>query len=249
MTKVKAVCHVHSDWSYDGTWPLEKLVKVFGRLGIGAILTTEHERGFDETRWANYRNACREASNDKVKVVPGLEYSDKTNTVHILTWGAVPFLGVEQETGELLKGVSKFGGVAVLAHPDCREAWEKFELSWAKHLRYIEVWNRKFDGFSPSQKGLELLSAYNQISPLVGMDFHCGKQLFPLSMIVKLNGTINEQAVFKSFFEGRVCPSVWGLPLSCFTGRTGIKATKWIECSRRNLLRVIREIKRDVKIV
>lgn len=242
MTKVLAICHVHSDWSYDGTWSLEKLANMFGRLGIRVLLTSEHEHGFDEARWASYRSACEKASTDRLKIIPGLEYNDKTNSVHILVWGNIPFLGAEQETDNLLRRVTDFGGVAVFAHPSCKQAWKKFDRSWTKHLFGVEVWNRKFDGFVPSQKGLEILSSYDGMLPFVGIDFHCKRQFFPLLMAMELDGGITEQAVLESFFERQCYPLVCGLPLSHVTDGVGAIAVEWMERVRKNLLRMARAV-------
>src|SRR5258708_1224111 len=99
---IKAACHIHSDWSYDGKWPLAELAKEFARRGYGVLMMTEHDRGFSEKRWSEYREACAQASSTDILVVPGIEYSDGANPVHVLTWGAVPFLGENMPTGEML---------------------------------------------------------------------------------------------------------------------------------------------------
>ncbi|MEX0746110.1 MAG: hypothetical protein WD118_10960, partial [Phycisphaeraceae bacterium] len=90
---ITAAVHMHSDWSYDGEWPLDRLAACFARRGCRVLLMSEHDRGFDEARWQAYRQACQAASTDRLLLVPGMEYSDPTNTIHILTWGEAPFLG------------------------------------------------------------------------------------------------------------------------------------------------------------
>src|SRR5690242_19858994 len=124
---IKAACHIHSDWSYDGKWPLGELAKEFARRGYRVLMMTEHDRGFSETRWFEYRKACAQASSIDILVVPGIEYSDADNTVHVLTWGPLPFLGENIPTGELLAKVKAANGVAVLAHPNRKEAWKQFQ--------------------------------------------------------------------------------------------------------------------------
>ena len=44
---MRVVLHCHSTWSHDGHWPLERIARLFGRLGIGAVMMTEHDTGFD----------------------------------------------------------------------------------------------------------------------------------------------------------------------------------------------------------
>ena len=66
-------------------------------------MMTEHDRGFSATRLAEYRDACMRASNSEILIVPGIEYSDAANQVHVLVWGKIPFLGENLPTGEMLE--------------------------------------------------------------------------------------------------------------------------------------------------
>ena len=101
MTGVRAAVHVHSDWSYDGTWTLPRLAAAFERRGYGVVLTAEHDRDWDAERWSSYREACAAASRPSLLVVPGIEYADPSDTVHVPTWGE-RFLGAGLPTAELL---------------------------------------------------------------------------------------------------------------------------------------------------
>src|SRR5258708_38741116 len=103
--KVLAACHVHSAWSYDGSWSLQDLSAKFSRHGCRVLMMTEHDRGFSASRLAEYREACAQASSDRLLVVPGIEYSDPTNRIHVLVWGKIPFLGEGLPTGEMLDSV------------------------------------------------------------------------------------------------------------------------------------------------
>src|SRR5438093_284526 len=129
MQMVPAACHVHSNWSYDGRWTLPELAAEFGRRGFRVLMMTDHDRGFTESRRLRHRAACVQASSENILVVPGIEYSDAQNIVHILAWGPVPFLGEGLPTIEVLKAVKAAGGVAVMAHPARREAWKLFDPS------------------------------------------------------------------------------------------------------------------------
>ena len=62
MRTIRAAAHVHSDWSYDASWPLPDLARAFARRGYDVVLTAEHDRGFDAERWAAYRMTCAAAS-------------------------------------------------------------------------------------------------------------------------------------------------------------------------------------------
>src|SRR4051794_11919959 len=102
---VRAACHIHSEWSYDAKWPITALANEFGRRGYRVVMMTEHDRGFTEARRQEHRAACADASSEKVFVLPGIEYSDAANAVHVLVWGPVPFVGENVPTHELLKAV------------------------------------------------------------------------------------------------------------------------------------------------
>ena len=153
---VLAACHVHSELSYDGSYTLEALSDKFSRAGYRVLLMTEHDRGFSPERLRQLREMCGAASTSDLLVIPGIEYSDASNQVHILVWGDVPFLGENLPTTETLRGVKEAGGVAVFAHPFRRNAWQRFEPSWGEALAGIEVWNRKYDGFAPNRIAQEL---------------------------------------------------------------------------------------------
>jgi len=58
----------------------------------------------------------------EILVVPGIEYIDAANRVHVLVWGEVPFLGERLSTNKMLEGVKIANGVAVLAHSSRRNA-------------------------------------------------------------------------------------------------------------------------------
>ena len=192
--EILATCHVHSNWSYDGSWSLEALSAKFIRRGCRVLMMTEHDRGFSATRWQEYRAACEKASSDKILLLPGIEYSDADNRVHVLVWGNIPFLGENLPTSEMLEAVKAVNGLAVLAHPSRREAWKHFDSSWLDHLLGIEVWNRKYDGWAPSQTAPKMLDLAGAV-PFVGLDFHTRRQSFPLSMILDTTPDITEASI------------------------------------------------------
>ncbi len=237
-----AVCHVHSEWSYDGSWSLQALREMFRRRGCRIMMMTEHDRGFTPARFAEYQEACAKASSDEVLIVPGIEYSDAANRVHVLVWGPVPFLGEGLPTGEMLEAAHSAGGVAVLAHPSRRDAWKTFEASWADRLLGVEIWNRKYDGWAPSQTAPALLQATKAI-PFVGLDFHAERQSFPLGMRLEVPGAISEFAVLDSLRSRRCTPLAFGLPLGQKIARTTLPVLRLAEQSRRTAASFLRRAK------
>jgi hypothetical protein len=238
--EVLSVCHVHSGWSYDGSWSLDALSAKFSERGCRVLMMTEHDRGFTVERLNEYRRACAQASSDKILVVPGIEYSDAANRVHVLVWGPVPFLGESLPTTEMLEAVRCSSGVAVLAHPSRRNAWESFTHEWTERLLGIEVWNRKYDGWAPSETAPALLSRADAI-PFVGLDFHTQRQSFPLAMVLDMEARVTEDTVLDCLRARRCSPRAFGAPLGRDLFRKALPALRMAERSRRTAARIARK--------
>jgi hypothetical protein len=230
--EVLAASHIHSDWSYDGSWSLDSLAAKFRERGCRVLMMTEHDRGFTATRLDEYRAACTAASSARLLMVPGIEYSDAANCVHVLVWGRVPFLGEGLPTLELLEKVREHGGFAVFAHPSRRSAWRLFRPEWAQYLLGIELWNRKYDGWAPSTTAPDLLERAG-VMPFVGLDFHTARQSFPLTMSMEVPATIAEDAVLGCLRARRCHARAFGLSLDHEMVRRGLSVLDVAEQGRR----------------
>ena len=238
---IRAACHIHSCWSYDGSWPLTNIADELGRRGYRVIMTTEHDLGFSEHRRLLHREACVEASTSAIYVLPGIEYSDASNTVHVLVWGDVPFLGEGVPTSELLKAVRASNGVAVLAHPSRRNAWRFYDAAWESDLIGVEVWNRKTDGWAPSRHAPLLLRS-SRVAAFVGMDFHDRRQLFPLAMSLDIGAPLSEQSVLDCLRTRRCYPTAFGARVGGHFLGGATAALKAAELSRRTAARIYRSL-------
>jgi hypothetical protein len=228
-----AACHIHSDWSYDGKWSISALAAEFERRGHRILMITDHDRGFSESRHRQHREACVEASSERLLVLPGMEYSDAANVVHILVWGPVPFLGEGLPTLDILKAAEASNGVAVLAHPSRREAWRLVEHEWVNYLLGIELWNRKTDGWAPSSAASQLIER-TSVVPFVGMDFHDRNQLFPLAMEINTSDSpLDEDSVLDSLRARRCSAHAFGVPFNKNFYPGAILALKVAESGRR----------------
>ena len=240
---IKAACHIHSDWSYDGKWSLPKLASEFGRRGYRVLLMTEHDRGFTDARLLEYREACAEASTKELLILPGIEYSDADNVVHMLSWGRMPFLGEAMRTVELLHEIKEAGGVAVFAHPARKEAWKRFDPEWTPNLLGIEVWNRKTDGWAASKLAAPLLNK-TSLLPFVGTDFHTQRQFFPLATELEIQSPVTETAVLECLKSRRCRATALNVSLEEFLvqgwRRSGMQAA---EHGRRVAALVFRKLK------
>lgn len=229
---VRAAFHVHSTWSFDGRWSLETIAQSLRRRRYDIVMVSEHSQGLDQESWQRLRAACGELSDDRLLLVPGIEYRDPTNTVHTPVWGDIPFLGDGLVTSSLLERVADLGGLATLAHPGRQSAWRSFDPSWAKHLVGIEVWNRKYDGTAPSESGLRLSKAWN-IPPLVSLDFHGRRQFFPLAMTVPSTGQqLSESLVLDALRARSLRPTFMRMPIDTWSTGPGRQALAVAEKAR-----------------
>jgi hypothetical protein len=232
MNRISAACHVHSTWSYDGKWKMEQLAKSFTGRNYRVVLITEHDQGFDESKRLEHREACRMASTEKILLIPGIEYSDSLNVVHLLVWGDVPFIGSGAEPERVLAAAREYGGITVFAHPSRKEAWKRFNRNWSTMLLGIEFWNRKTDGWAPSQHAWSLLQKSNSM-PFAGLDFHDSRQFFPMATFLEMQDPINETTVLAAL-RARQCRSeVFGLRASAFSKGLQVGALHHAESLRR----------------
>jgi hypothetical protein len=230
---LKAACHVHSDWSYDGRWSLERVAAEFARRRYQVLLMAEHDRGFSSERLARYRESCARASSEAILLIPGIEYSDRENMIHVLVWGPVPFLGEGRPTRSLLAAVHAAHGLAVLAHPSRRNVSQHFDFTLIRDLLGIEVWNRKTDGWAPNIAAWNLAEQM-RLLPMVGMDFHDQKQLFPLAMEFADGVEAREGALLDSLRNHNCRPLVFGRPLKPTTrGWIGLTLQLAERCRKR----------------
>jgi hypothetical protein len=244
---VRAVAHVHSEWSDDAAWPLTRIAAAFARRRYSVVLLSEHSRGFSGAKWHEYMAACTEASTTQVTLVPGIEYGDADNVVHIPVWGNVPFFGEAPDIQDLLATSTEAGGTAVLAHPWRREAWRRIDPQWGTYLTAVEVWNRKYDGVTPNHDSFALADNL-QVQPFVSLDFHTRRQFFPLSLAIGLttrdgaenSGAITPDEVYTALRATRFAPYALGVPLAKFRSGAPRAALRGLEVGRRAVARLAR---------
>lgn len=191
---MRVVLHAHSNWSYDGSWALADIAKLYGGWGVDVVMMSEHDTGFDPKRFDDYRAECAAASTKRCTLIPGIEYSSPDNDIHILTWGLKGFLAEHRPVAETLEKVAAAGGVAVFAHPVRRQCWKKYDPAWTPLLSGVEVWNRKADGLAPGREALRLMDETG-LAPTVGQDFHVRRQFYPLSHKVTVEGDLEASLV------------------------------------------------------
>jgi len=236
MRTIKVASHIHSEWSYDGSWSLPALARSFRRRGVDAMLMSEHDRGFDQSRWQDYQRACAAASSPDLLLVPGIEYGDTDDVVHIPVWGAVPFLGSDGTTACLLQRACSAGGFTVFAHPWRRDAWQRLDQNWLPHLQAVEVWNRKYDGWAPNSRAVQFADRHG-VRPFVSLDFHTRRQFFPLSLAMTIDGGLTRDAVHAALTAGHFQPRFLSTSALMYTGGLPARVLTAVEAARRQAAR------------
>lgn len=235
-TTVRVAAHIHSEWSYDASWSLARIGQAFGRLGVDVVLMSEHNQGFDAAKWADYVSACHDASTAKTLLVPGIEYADTDNAVHIPIWGELPFLGDEPDIRRMLEAAAEMSGFSVFAHPGRKDAWSRFDPQWAPLLSAVEVWNRKYDGWAPDAATATRAAALD-LQPFVSLDFHTRRQFFPLALALTVVGPVNPTSVYAALNAGAFEPLLAGLPAMAFTRGMPLVGLRGLERARRGAAR------------
>jgi hypothetical protein len=237
--RIKVAAHVHSEWSYDASWTLPRLARAFDRRGYDAVLMCEHDDGFDAVRWQRYKAACAAASTASTLLVPGVEYGDVDNIVHIPVWGDTPFLGSGLPTVDLLTRARAEGAFTVFAHPWRRAAWRRLEPEWLPNLSSVEIWNRKYDGWAANAESVQLARQHG-LRPFVSLDFHGRRQFFPLSMAVTVDGPVSRETIWRALHSGAFEPLVLSVTALRFTEGISGRALRALELARRRAARTLR---------
>ena len=235
MKTLSVALHMHSNWSYDGRWSLSAIARIYGALGVDVVMMTEHDTGFQPERFPEYVAACAAASTSRCRIVPGIEYSDPGNDIHILTWGLDRFLAEHRPVPETLAAVAEAGGVAILAHPVRRDAWSLFDPDWFGGLHGIELWNRKSEGIAPGRRSEEMI-ALSGLPATVGQDFHRLTQLDPLTMAVAHPDGDLESGLVAALRAGKMEPRAFGRAVVASDGRVLRSGHDRAESLRRRMV-------------
>ncbi len=236
LSTIRAAFHVHSEWSYDAKLSLAELSSLLGRHGYDAVFMCEHDRGFTPERLQAYIAACEEASAGGALLIPGIEYADPEDRVHIPVWGPVPFLGEGVPTSRLVGAVAEHGGVSVLAHPVRRDAWEVVDPDWLTLCTGIEIWTRKWDGWAPNQRACRWAADVGLVG-VAALDLHLARQTFPLGMQLEVADVVNVEMCVDALRQGRCYALIGGRPAAPLTqGALGL-AARALERLRRPVWR------------
>ena len=172
---VEGIFHIHSHYSYDGRISLVQLKTGCLQRGLRFALLTEHVRGFDQDKFNHFVSECRRLSDDRVLLVPGLEFDfAEQNDLHVLMVG-LKVLPEGKTADQIVASASKQGALIVVAHP-VRNG-HHIPDNIADIIDGIELWNAAYNSrYLPDEKAIVLLrqlrKSNKHLIGLGGLDLH-----------------------------------------------------------------------------
>jgi hypothetical protein len=175
LRKQVGVLHVHSDYSHDGRDSLESVREFALERGISFVGMTDHAEDLDRARFQRYVEHCGALSDDRVVLIPGLEFRFAGFPgLHLLAlglrqWIAPPRPEVLIETARMVAALT------VLAHPVLTEY--RVPESVLDGINAIEVWNANYNTrYLPDPRAIRLLHLARrrrrELVGVVGLDQH-----------------------------------------------------------------------------
>jgi hypothetical protein len=194
--------HIHSNYSSDAEWSLQKCKTGFQKEGYHFLGLTEHAEDMDDASLEIWTEACHFLSDPDFLLIPGLEFTVGPE-IHILGFGLRKKV-YGKSIGELIERIQGAGGVAVWAHP----LPEAINLIYPHvgSLNGMEIWNGRYHGErAPSLRLLLALEKLREANPLFhgfgGIDFHEGEQDRGISVTVTAQRTAS--AILEELRAGR----------------------------------------------
>ena len=167
--------HVHSSYSRDGRDSLPDLHAFAAARGIRFLGLTDHAEDLDRELFRQYVHECVELSDDRVTLIPGLEFRFAGHKgMHLLALGLRDWMDprTPEEFFQLSEGVT---GLTIAAHPVFpRYRYPQVVLD---RVHAIEVWNATYNTrFLPDPRAIRLLRQVRARRPevvaVVGLDQH-----------------------------------------------------------------------------
>ncbi|HEU4564084.1 MAG TPA: PHP domain-containing protein [Gemmatimonadaceae bacterium] len=169
------IIHVHSAYSHDGLDSLESLRDFALARGIAWVGLTDHAEDLDPARFDEMVSECEALSDQRVRLIPGLEYRFAGHTgLHLLALGLSRW--IEPATPEAFvreaRGAARF---TIVAHPVL--ARYRIPAAVLDGIDAIEVWNAAYNTrFLPDPRAIRILHALRARRPEVvgtaGLDQH-----------------------------------------------------------------------------
>ena len=155
MTRlVRAVMHVHTEWSHDGKDSLSEVADFAARERLRWVFLTDHAEDFDEIRFRDYVKASGSASTPMNTLIPGLEFRfEGYPGLHLLALGLRQWI-TPKTPEDFCELAGNHAGLLVMAHPILTKYRAPDTVLAGIHA--IEVWNAQYNTrYLPDAKAIE----------------------------------------------------------------------------------------------
>ncbi len=193
---IKGIFHIHSAYSYDSEFSLSRIKEVLVLRGCSFGVICDHQNDFDEERYDELRDKCKQLCEPEFILIPGLEF--EYESMHILGVGLRGYCKPEG-IGECLENVKSQKGLAVWAHPSPKnlDAMKKY----LDMLDGVEVWSARYGAkYAPSVRLCDLVSrqrrAGKNFLAYAGQDAHREDQIKDLVIDMKVD-SLDEENILK----------------------------------------------------
>ncbi|MGE0352565.1 MAG: PHP domain-containing protein [Gemmatimonadales bacterium] len=169
------VVHVHSDRSHDGRDSLADLYRFALERGIGFVGLTDHAEDLDGAGYREIVEECAELSDERVQLIPGLEYRFAGYPgLHLLALGLPGWID-PRTPGEFVALTREGPSFTIVAHPLLPKYRVPEEVRAG--VDAIEIWNAAYNTrYLPDPRAIRLLHEIRRSRPEVvgtaGLDQH-----------------------------------------------------------------------------
>jgi predicted metal-dependent phosphoesterase TrpH len=160
------IIHVHSTYSHDGLDSLERLRAFAIERGIDFIGLTDHAEDLTPELWDEYVERCAEISDERVRLIPGLEFHFEGEVgLHLLALGLTRW--IEPRTpAEFIEQAGEAARFTVAAHPILHDYRIPDEVR--DGIDAIEVWNATYNTrYLPDPRAIRVLHEIQRTRPNV----------------------------------------------------------------------------------
>ena len=218
LVRARVAIHVHSDWSYDGSWTLPAIARTFSAASVTSRSSWPSTTA-TSTKPASVplEETCARASTETLALVPS-GYSDPANTVSRPTVGRSPYTG--RRTRDVPRSsiaCQSVGGLAVLAHLSRRGVVKRFTPEWScPNCSGSASGIASTTAMPPTASPPTCCGSIPSCSTVASLDFHTARHFHPLAMIYSWTKGFAPKRVIDALGHRRARPTAYRLPAANF---------------------------------
>lgn len=169
------ILHVHSSHSHDGRDSLADLRDFAQSRAISFVGLTDHAEDLSPEEWPDYVSQCRAQSDDRVQLLPGLEFRFAGFPgLHLLAVGLDRWISPETPAA-FIRDCAPTTAFTIVAHPLLADYRMPPEVRAG--INAIEVWNASYNTrYLPDPRAIRLLHDIQTLRPevvgIAGLDQH-----------------------------------------------------------------------------